>query len=723
MRKDRPVLIILICFGFSIVVTCLSASPDSLQKYIMVDQFGYHLDDVKIAILVDPQQGYNSGDTFTPGAIYQIRDWDADTVVFSDSIHPWNNGTTQTQSGDRGWWFDFSSVTLEGSYYVYDVENNLGSHKFEIRDDVYYDVLKAAVRMFFYNRCGCEKVEPYAHVNWVDGAAFLGPQQDTEARDVHDQGNPASEKDLQGGWFDAGDYNKYVTFTEPTIHLLLDAYTLIPEIWTDDFNIPESGNTIPDFLDEIMWELDWVKRMQDTDGGVHIKCGVIHFYAASPPSADTSTRFYEIKCSSSTIAAAGMFAHAALVLSEFSSLSGYVDDLRVRAELAWDWFHSHPMSADCDSQIIKAGDADRSIDDQEEMAVTAAVYLFALTEETEYDQYVMDNYTVVDKLSWWGPYEMDRGSALLYYTTLPLSDSATVVDILSQKVNCMNYMTSFYRQNDDLDLYRSYMPDDQYHWGSNQVKANVGNINYEAIQYNLDPPNNDQYIDRALASIHYLHGVNPQAMVYLSNMYSYDADSSANEIYHSWFADGTEYDNALTSPKGPAPGYVTGGPNKDYSGSVTPPAGQPPQKSYLDWNTGYPDNSWEITEPGIYYQAAYIKLLAGFISEVPSGVAERTLAPVPEKLTLQVNAVNPFHQVTTIRFQLSTGTVVDLSIYDVTGAKVKTLIHGYCTRGTHTFSWNGKSQQNQKLASGVYFVRLSAGTLQEVKKAVFLRGK
>jgi hypothetical protein len=40
--------------------------------------------------------------------------------------------------------------------------------------------------------------------------------------------------------------------------------------------------------------------------------------------------------------------------------------------------------------------------------------------------------------------------------------------------------------------------------------------------------------------------------------------------------------------------------------------GQPRQKSYRDWNTSWPDSSWATTEPAIYYQAAYIRLLARF---------------------------------------------------------------------------------------------------------------
>jgi hypothetical protein len=44
-----------------------------------------------------------------------------------------------------------------------------------------------------------------------------------------------------------------------------------------------------------------------------------------------------------------------------------------------------------------------------------------------------------------------------------------------------------------------------------------------------------------------------------------------------------------------------------------PPVGQPPQKSYRDWNVGWPEASWVVAEPGIYYQSGYVKLLSKFV--------------------------------------------------------------------------------------------------------------
>ena len=55
---------------------------------------------------------------------------------------------------------------------------------------------------------------------------------------------------------------------------LLFAYRQNPLIWPDNWNIPESGNGIPDLLDEVKWELDWLLRMQNANGSVLSKMGV-----------------------------------------------------------------------------------------------------------------------------------------------------------------------------------------------------------------------------------------------------------------------------------------------------------------------------------------------------------------------------------------------------------------------------------------------------------------
>jgi hypothetical protein len=576
---------------------------------ILIDQFGYRLQDPKIAVI----QSTSAQPKLSRSKHYSVRDIQTGKTVYSGIVIPWNQGNVHSQSGDVVGWFDFSSVTQPGQYTI---QSDTGekSFPFEIANDVYRKVLIAAVRMYFYQRSGFPKRFPYADARWQDEAAFLGPHQDTEARFVGDKQNSALEKDMRGGWFDAGDTNKYVTFAAHPVNQLLHAYTQNPTIWTDDFNIPESNNGIPDLIDEIKFELDWLSRMQDGDGGVFIKLGTLDYNYAQRPSLDKRPRFYGPKCSSATIALAGMFSHAALVFEKLPRLTKYANDLRQKASKAWEWFESHPIEVNCDTQEIKAGDADKTLQEQLGDAVAAATYLFALTGESKYTDYVQAHlaYTQPFLDDVWSRYQPTQGDSLLFYTRLPKADRSLKKRIIERLEMLIRSNPSAYGDAGKLDPYRAYMPDEQYHWGSNCVKANYGNSNYDVALYKVDLPKDNQYTSRALDTIHYLHGVNPMKIVYISNMSEYGAEYSASEMWHEWFGKGI-YSNALTSPNGPAPGYITGGPNKSYTGSA-PLRQQPPMKAYLDSNN-IKLRMWEVTEPSITYQGAYIKLLSKFVND------------------------------------------------------------------------------------------------------------
>jgi hypothetical protein len=590
-------------------------SADKPASYIMVDQFGYRPTDKKIAVIIqaepDLQEEYLTSFARLTDR-YQIIQPPSKVPIYEDLAKIWQDGAIHTQSGDRAAWFDFSPVEKPGTYIIQNSRTGKASGTFNIAEDVYREVLIAATRMFFYQRSGFPKSPPYADERWRDGSAFLGTLQDTEAHFVNDKDNTNLARDMRGGWFDAGDTNKYVTFASPAVHQLLDAYAVNSAIWTDDFNIPESGNGIPDLIDEIRFEMDWLKRMQDADGGAFIKLGAIDFSSADRPSLDKRPRYYGPKCSSATIDLAGMFAHAALTFQSISSIKSDVDELGQRASNAWRWYQENPHSIDCDTQEIKSGDADRTLEQQEESAVVAAVYLFALTGDKTYGNYVIDHYKESCPYCYeaWYPYHTQIGDALLYYTQLKQSDPR-IQDELLDKLSGLKGSSAIYSLTGTLDPYRAYMQDDQYHWGSNAIKASYGITNYDIDIFYPHTLLKDSYQSRALDYLHYFHGVNPLGLVYLTNMYEYGAEYSANEMWHEWFGNGI-YDNALISQSGPAPGYLTGGPNKNYTGKAEIPKIYP-LKSYLDSNESGDMSMWEITEPAIYYQSAYLKLLARFL--------------------------------------------------------------------------------------------------------------
>ena len=589
------------------------------SPFIQVDQFGYLPDATKVAVLSDPQVGANAALSYTPPMQLEVRDAATNTTVFTGNRTIWNAGATHSQSGDRGWWFDFSSVTAPGSYYVYDPVNNESSATFDIAPDVYEEVVKAAFKMFYYNRCNDAKVVPYAGANWTDGNNF---PQDTNTRYIFDQGNIALEKDLRGGWFDAGDYNKYVTFTTTVMHNLLWAYRENPSFFGDDWNIPESGNGIPDILDEIKWELDWLLKMTNADGSVHIKMGSKNYAenTAYPPSANTDMRYYGPTCSSASISNASVFAHAAKVFAQFQSRSAYATQLEANAIQTWAYvlplLNAGTLDTTCDNGEIVAGDADWNVALQRENAVLAAVHLYDLTGDATYENYVATHYSDVEMIqnTFLSTYKIPIQDAMLLYTKLPNITSSVAATITNAATtDSGNNWNGYYGfdENNHPDLYRAYMPDWSYHWGSCQSSAGYGVLNLQMAKYAINPASEDSYRAKAKEMLHYFHGVNPLGTVYLSNMYTFGAERSANEIYHTWFYDGSNWDNALTSLYGPAPGFVVGGPNANFSvGTLSPPSDEPMQKAYLDFNDGYPNSSWEITEPAIYYQAIYLRLAA-----------------------------------------------------------------------------------------------------------------
>jgi endoglucanase len=630
-RIFAPLVLCLVlgaCGGAALPDTAVAAQPAdgpnfpgtagiAFNPHILVDQFGYRPADRKVAVIRDPRVGYDSADRYTAGTSYQVRKAQDGSVALSGKPTRWRNGEVDAGSGDAGWWFDFSALATDGTYFIYDEERKVRSATFKIAQNVYAPVLKAAMRTFFYQRSGFAKRTPAAEACWTDDVAFLGPGQDLQARDITDRTNAAKSRNLFGGWFDAGDTNKYVTFASAPVHQLLSAYQETPAAFTDDFNIPESGNGIPDVLDELKWEIDWLKRMQYEDGSLALKVGSIDWTKGIKPSLDRSPRFFVPSCSSATIAGAGMFAHAAITYSKVPALAPERADLRARAERAWKRFHASPKQLECDDGTVKAGDADWNEQDQNSEAVVAAVYLYVLTGSSEYGDYIKAHYreTRPYRDTGWSRYNPHQGEALLYYAEHPGGEDGTAATIMKDKLNDVAGGHQIYGMRAEDDLYRAYLHDSQYHWGSSQVRANYGNSNMDAAR--LVKGDAAPYAERAQGILHYFHGVNPFTMVYLTNMYSAGATRSLNEVFHDWFWHNTRWDSARTSPCGPAPGFVPGGPNANAGGdgvpaTLKPPVDQPRQKSYRDWNTPWPEASYAITEPAIYYQAAYIRLLARF---------------------------------------------------------------------------------------------------------------
>ncbi|HTF97413.1 MAG TPA: glycoside hydrolase family 9 protein [Cellvibrio sp.] len=608
----------------------------TITSSIVVDQFGYLPDAQKIAVIRDPQNGYDANVNFTPGASLSLVDLSTGTVVLTATPTTWNAGATHSTSGDRVWWFDFSSVTTPGTYAVVDSSQNVRSPGFTIGEDIYKPVLRHAFRTFFYQRAGFAKQQPFAETGWTDSASHLKSGQDSESRlyDVNNRtsGVAGTEKDLSGGWFDAGDYNKYTNWHADYLINLLHAYLENPSAWSDDFNIPESGNGVSDMIDEIRWGFEWLKRMQNSDGSVLSIQGLSH---ASPPSAATGRSFYGPASTSATLSTAAAFALGAKVLGDLDvgDYDTYAADLKTRAENAWTWANTNSNVIVNNNTGIYAGlgAGNQEVDDNGRATkkTRAAIYLFAATDNATYQNHVTTNYG--NRANWVDIWNENELMSWLYYANLTGADTTLANTIKTQYANAMNGSSNLGSITNKTDAYRVHIGgDNNFTWGSNRSMSRKGTSFYNLISYGAGNANATTVKNASLAYLNYLHGTNPQGMVYLSNMYSLGVHSSVNEFYHTWFTNGSAlWDRVGTSTFGPAPGFLVGGPNPtyDWDGNCTsnspnpgcgtaapnPPKGQPPMKAYLDFNTSWPLNSWQITENHNDYQVAYLRLLSKFV--------------------------------------------------------------------------------------------------------------
>ena len=629
--------ITILLFAMALMPVKLIAQP--VEQFIIVDQFGYLPLSEKIAILKDPQTGFDAGSSFVPGNHYVVVNARSGAHVFRGQPVVWSSGSTDVSSGDKAWHFDFTSVTDTGSYFILDSVNQVRSYEFRVTPDVYHEILRQAVRTFFYQRAGFAKEAQYAGEAWADGASHIGPLQDKHCRPYNEKTNAAKERDLSGGWYDAGDFNKYTNWTANYIVEMMKSYIENPKAWGDDYNIPESGNGIPDLLDEAKWGVDFLLRMQEDHGGVLSIVSVSH---ASPPSSATGQSVYGPASTSATLNTAAALAISAKVFRSVNMIA-YADSLIVAAEKAWQWGNANPSvifnnnTSSNGSQGVGAGDQETGDYGRFIAKLEAACYLFEVTGKTAYRNFFNSNYQSVHLMQWnfAFPYEQNEQDVLLYYTSVKNATTTVVNQIKSTYRNAMlNNAENFPAHYSIKDPYLAHM--DSYTWGSNNQKGAQGSMYYNIIQYKIDQAKNADAFDAASGYIHYLHGVNPLNLVYLSNMYAFGGDSCVNEFYHTWFTNGSpKWDRVGTSLYGPAPGFITGGPNPSYdwdgccntpncgssgnnalctSEDISPPKDQPKQKSYKDFNTSWPLNSWSVTENSCGYQVSYIRLLSKFVT-------------------------------------------------------------------------------------------------------------
>jgi hypothetical protein len=426
---------------------------------------------------------------------------------------------------------------------------------------------------------------------------------------------------------------------------LLRSFVHNPQAFGDDFGIPESGNGIPDVLDEVRFGLLWLARMQNEDGSVLCIQGLAD---GSPPSSATGPSYYGPPTTAATLASAAAFAYAARVFAARSE-AGFADlaaDSLARARKAWDFASANPAltyfnndnAKQPDSQGLGAGQ--QEVDDAGRLAwkVEAAAYLFERTGDAVYRDFFDQSYASTVPSYGLSHWQIEQHEAALDYAEQAGATASVASAIRAKFAEQLNANDSFLKAAaNGQDAYRS--PISEYTWGSNNSKSAAGRLLLFAKDYAIEGASADAVRAAAADYVHYLHGVNPFGLVYLTNMGTAGAEHSAKTLYHTWFSyKSARWSEVSATNPGPAPGFLVGGPNPSFSvdgcctdGSMcfgsadfrfcsmdfTPPLAQPAAKSYRQFNLGWPANSWSVTENSNGYQVQYIRLLAAFVGEAP----------------------------------------------------------------------------------------------------------
>jgi endoglucanase len=597
---------------------------EAVSPFIVVDQFGYLPDAEKIAVLRDPELGADMAESYAPGAKYRVMDALTKTSVAEMAPTAWNAGAVDEKSGDHAWRVDFSSLTTPGVYYVLDVDGGVRSDLFRIAGDVYRLALHHGFRTFFYQRAGFEKKAEFAGPGWADGASHLGAGQDKNARLYGMTDDATTERDLSGGWYDAGDLNRYTPWTADYIATLLRAYAETPSAFGDDFGLPDSGNGTSDLLDEVRFGLAHLARTQSESGGCISVLGVA---SGSPPSTAAGASVYGPETTNATIRAGIAFAWAA---KAFSSDAAFSAELLGRAKKAWDWAEQNPAVEFANSGKVAAGEQQSNAKEVGLYKLGLAVALYRADSDggLAYKTFFETNYANAGLgllTGYNAAWDLQFTEFYLDYTALPDADATVKSAIVSAFSNTITSADNLGSLNADADPYLAYVAD--YTWGSNAHKSRTGCLQYDVISFGVDASKNADARRAAERYVHYLHGVNPLGLVYLSNMGASGAYKSVSSFFHTWFADKSPlWDEVGVSTYGPPPGFLAGGPNPSYDWDAVcpgnaqcpavqpaPPYGQPAQKSFANFNDSWPVNSWSVTENSDGYQVYYLRLLAKFV--------------------------------------------------------------------------------------------------------------
>ena len=556
-------------------------SPDLERTFpeIKVNQVGYYKDAQKIAV-VSGLEGKLTVNENTGFSVVKIAD---NQVAFEGKLMKVSD--FDYASGEEIYTADFTDLQENGKYYIkLDDQNIEQSLTFEIAEKLYDDLLVDSARYFLYQRSGIELKEEFApdypHPLWHGNVTQSRLESDSK-----------KTYDASGAWYDAGEFGKYITNVACASMEMLWAYEMFPEVFKDNqFNIPESGNGIPDILDEIKIGLDFVLNMQDEATG-----GFYH--RAVMPEQKFPDSYYVVqdKLLPTSVAAdaTAILAQAYTSLKEFDK--EYANICLESAKRGWVYLVAHPEVVECNND----GPYTVNVDDSNRLWAAAA--LFRATGEEEYNVYFLDNFNQHEEIlrsfvpgsspHYWGYVTMP---AFFTYLTADGSD-ARVKEWFSEK-----YKGWFERE---IEIYNQnpwknslYLGPDKYsrfYWGSNSIAMSVSldMIVGSKILGWYD----DKVEDLALGNLNYVLGLNPLRKSFVTG---YGEDSSST-MFSKWYSE----DGKTGVPKG----YLVGGANAVEGKGIS----RFDAKCYIehsnDWGSNENCNNWNAE---LVFSAAFAASLA-----------------------------------------------------------------------------------------------------------------
>lgn len=527
---------------------------------IITNQVGYKTNSEKIAVFRN----------VTNEEEFSVIDADTKKIVYSDKLY----GEKKNSLADETDWLgDFSSVTKPGNYYI-TCGNLDDSYQFAINDNVYSNLLDSSVRMLYLQRCGTViEDETFSHVACHNKDAKVYGTSDYI--------------DVSGGWHDAGDYGRYTVPAAKTIADLLYAYEANPSLFGDNIGIPESGNGVPDVLDEVRYGLEWLLKMQTSDGGVHHKVTCESFPGYIMPEKETAEL---IVTPVSSTATADFCAAMAMGYEFYKKIDeDFANQCLTASKKAWNYLEENPNFNFKNPTDITTGDYGDTSDKDERY--WAAAQLYRSTSDIKYLSALeslsarsgMDWSTVGDygNIALLGMKGIDKESSIY-----KIAESY----ILSQASTFLNYTKS---SPYGVALTR-------FNWGSNMTIANAGVILGIASEISGD----DSYINAAQSNLNYLLGKNPTGTCFVTG---FGTVSPQNPHHRPSIAKNTA-----------SKGMLVGGVNssKEDSAAKAYLAGVAAAKCYIDHSESYSTN--EVTT---YWNSPFIYLMA-LTDNMPLGSSE-----------------------------------------------------------------------------------------------------